>query len=395
MARVLIVQSQVKHYRVPFFTGLHAALQTHGIDLIVAYSPPNSVHAARQDEADLPGEIRFKVKGHWFFDRLVYQHVWKEIWRADLVIVGPETKFLINPALLLLSVLRLKKVAFWGLGPNMHPDKFPVSEFIKEKLVTSVDWWFAYTPSIKDYLQRNGMPAERITNVQNATDANELRVLIRSISEEEAVVAKKRLTGVRNSKIGFYCGLIGDIKAIPLLIEAARRVKQCCPEFHLVIVGSGPDRRWLEEAVRNDRWIHYMGSKYGRESALLYKIADIFLLAGTAGLAIVDSFAAGLPMIATDLKTHPPEITYLRDGENSIISAHNPAAFGDAIAKVLTNRALFEKLRLGAVADGAKYTMEAMVENFSEGIKQCLNYYHIRREVKLVVEPLSNSPVTD
>ena len=70
-----------------------------------------------------------------------------------------------------------------------------------------------------------------------------------------------------------------------------------------------------------DAWIHYMGSKFGRESAMLYKIADVFLLAGTAGLAIVDSFAAGLPLIATHLPTHPPEISYLRDGENGKLTA--------------------------------------------------------------------------
>jgi glycosyltransferase involved in cell wall biosynthesis len=373
---------------------LHAALQEDGIDLVVAYSAPNRIHAARQDEADLPGSFGLKVKGHWMFDRFLYQHVWREIWRADLVIVGPEIKFVINPALLLFSALRLKKVAFWGLGPNMHPDRFELSERIKESLVGRVDWWFVYTPSVKEYVQRHGVPAARITNVQNATDTLKLRSEMGSIENEEAAMAKERLTGIKDSKIGIYCGLIGDIKAIPLLVEAARRAKERCPEFHLVLVGEGPDRQWLEEAVRYEPWIHYLGSKYGRESALLYKIADVFLLAGTAGLAIVDSFAAGLPMIATDLNTHPPEITYLRNGENSIMTAHNPADFGDAITKILTNPDLMEKLRQGAIADGSKYTMEAMVQNFSEGIRQCLWHYRIPHESDLTLKPFSNSTVS-
>jgi glycosyltransferase involved in cell wall biosynthesis len=393
MARVLIVQSNTKRYRVPFLTGLHADLQKKGVDLIVAYSPPNRAHAARRDEADLPNTFGLKVKGHWMFDRILYQNVWKEIWRADLVIVGPESKFLINPALLLFSAFKLKKVAFWGLGPNMHPDKIEISERIKEKLVNKVDWWFAYTPSVKEYLQRQGVPAERITNVQNATDTNKLRSLMSSIGEEEAASVKQQLTGISDSKIGFYCGLIGGIKEIPLLLDAARRVKQRCPEFHLFIVGEGPDRRWLESAVRNEPWIHYMGSKYGRESALFYKIAHVFLLAGTAGLAVVDSFAAGLPMIATELNTHPPEITYLRNGENSILAPHNPKGFGDAITKVLTSPELMEKLRQGAIADGLKYTIEAMVENFSQGITRCLTYYNIPSRSHLSVDPISNSAI--
>lgn len=394
MARVLIVQAQVPRYRVPFFTGLHAALQKDGIDLFVAYSHPNRAHASRRNEADLPGSFAFKVRGHWLFDRFVYQHVWREIWPADLVIVGPESKFLINPALLSLCALQLKRVAFWGLGPNMHPDKSNISERIKEKLVGRVDWWFAYTPSVKEYLQRQGVPAERVTNVQNATDTLQLRSLMNSVGKEEAAAAKEQLTGIRDSKIGIYCGLIGDIKAIPLLLDGARRAKQRCPEFHLVIVGEGPDRRWLEEAVRKEPWIHYVGSKHGRESALLYKIADVFLLAGTAGLAIVDSFAAGLPLIATVLNTHPPEITYLRNGENSIVSDHSPADFGDAIIKILTNPNLMEKLRQGAIADGSKYTMEAMIQNFSEGIRQCLRHYHLPRRYNGTLKPFLSSTVS-
>ena len=394
MARILIIQSNMKHYRVPFFTGLHAALQGDGINLVVAYSPPNRIHAARRDEADLPASFGLKVRGRWIFDRFVYQNLWREVWRADLVIVGPESKFMINPALLAFSALHLKRVAFWGLGPNMHPDRSELSERIKEKLVGRVDWWFAYTPSVKEYVQRHGVPADRITNVQNATDTVKLRSLMSSVGQDEAAIAKERLTGIRDSKIGIYCGLIAGIKAIPLLLEAARRAKQRSPEFHLVIVGEGPDRQWLEEAVRNEPWIHYMGSKYGRESALLYKIADVFLLAGTAGLAIVDSFAAGLPMIATELNTHPPEITYLRNGENSIVSAHNPADFGDAITKLLTNPDLMEQLRQGAIADGSKYTMEAMVQNFSEGIRQCLRHYQIPRKSDVNLKPFSSSTVS-
>ena len=115
-----------------------------------------------------------------------------------------------------------------------------------------------------------------------------------------------------------------------------------------------------------------MGSKWGRESALLYKMSDLFLLSGSAGLAVVDSFAASLPLIATELPTHPPEISYLRDGEEGRITAHHPQDFAHAVIEVLTVPGLMAKLRRGAANAGSKYTMEAMVENFSTGVKKCL-----------------------
>ena len=113
------------------------------------------------------------------------------------------------------------------------------------------------------------------------------------------------------------------------------------------------------------------GLEFNRESAMLYKIADVFLLAGTAGLAIVDSFAAGLPLVATQLTTHPPEISYLRDGENGRLTAHNAVAFADAATEVLTTPELMARLRRGAERAGSQYTIEAMVENFRAGVNKC------------------------
>ena len=372
MPRVLIVQSVMKHYRVPFFTALHAALQRDGIDLTVAYSDPNRTHSSRGDNAELPKTLGRHVKGYWLADRLLYQPIWREVARADLVIVGPEIKYLINPILLLMSMLRMKTVAFWGLGPNMHPDRSPLAERIKGRFFTKVDWWFAYTDSVAEYLRKRGMPANRITNVQNSTDTADLRRLMNEIPDGDVFAAKEILTGSGESVIGLYCGLMGEIKALPLLLDAARIVNKQYPQFHLVLIGNGPDRLWLEKAVSGDPWIHYLGSKYGRESALYYKMADVFMLAGTAGLAVVDSFAAGLPLLATRLATHPPEISYLAEGENGRLVPHDAEAFAAAVVEVLSNPALMTKLRRGARESGSQYTMEAMVENFRFGVHACL-----------------------
>jgi glycosyltransferase involved in cell wall biosynthesis len=316
MPKVLIIQTAVKHYRVPFFTRLYSMLREDGIELVAAYSPPNRKHALRNDSADLPVEFGHKVKSYWFADRLLYQPLWSEIRRADLVIRGHENKYLMNLWLFLLSALRLKRVTLWGLGEVKEDGQSRLSGWLREKSLRAVNWYFAYTQGIVPYLGQHGVPAERTTIVQNATDTAELRRLLADITDEEAVEAKRTLTGNSNSLVGFYCGAILRMKDLPFLLESASRIKERCPDFHLVIMGNGPERAWLKQAIAGQPWIHYVGSKYGREGALFYKIANVFLLGGRAGLAVVDSFAAGLPLIATELPTHPPEVGYLCDGEN-------------------------------------------------------------------------------
>lgn len=371
--KVLIIQAEMKHYRLPFFEGLYAALQRDGIELTILYSNSNPIQELRKDSAELTAPAGRRVNGRWFFNRFLYQSVWKEVFASDLVIVGSEVKFLINPVLILMSWLGLKTVAFWGLGPNRHPDRSPFVEWVKQHFFTCADWYFAYTDSIAEYLKKKGMPASKVTNVQNATDTEELKGLIAKISHEEVVRAKESLTGSQEARIGLYCGVLAGIKALPLLLSAARLVKAKCPDFHLVMIGDGPDRPWLQRTIANEPWIHYLGFKNHKEGALYYKMADVFLLAGTVGLAVVDSFAAGLPLIATRLTTHPPEISYVVDGYNGYLALHEADALANSIIDVLSNPALMEQLRQGAIESGEKYTMKAMVDNFRLGVKQCLD----------------------
>jgi L-malate glycosyltransferase len=393
MKKVVIIQAEMKRYRVPFFIGLYNYLQQAGIELKVLYSNSNRLHAIRQDSADLQEPVGKKVNGYWFFRKLLYQGVWRYVMASDLIIVGPEIKYVMNPFILFLSGIGLKRVAFWGLGPNRHPGRSPLAEWIKQFFFNRVDWWFAYTETIAEYLKDRGMPADRITNVQNATDTNELRRLISAIGEDEARANREALTGERDPIIGLYCGLIGAIKSLPLLIDTARIVKRRYPKFHLLIVGNGPDRAWLEDAIREDPWIHYLGSRYGREGALCYRIADVFVLAGTAGLAVVDSFAAGLPLLATQLPTHPPEITYVIDGDNGLLAPHEAEAFADRIASVVANPEVMRKLKAGARKSANTYTMEAMVQRFGEGVFGALSIGRGASEITGRLIPTSREQV--
>ena len=231
MKRVVIIQAEMKRYRIPFFIGLYKFLQEAGIDLTVLYSNSNRLHAMRQDSADLPEPVGKKVSGYWFFRKLLYQDVWRYVMASDLIIVGPEIKYLMNPFILFLSAIGMKRVAFWGLGPNRHPGRSPLAEWVKQFFFNRVNWWFAYTETIAGYLKDRGIPAERITNVQNATDSNELRQLISEIGEDEA----RSKSGVAHGRAGSDHRIVlrpyrRDQIASPLDRRRANREEQL-PDF--------------------------------------------------------------------------------------------------------------------------------------------------------------------
>ena len=147
--------------------------------------------------------------------------------------------------------------------------------------------------------------------------------------------------------MGIYCGILEPTKHVPFLIEAARLVRQRVPDFQLLIVGAVQIEAGWKMAKANP-WIHYVGQKFGREKALALRMADIFVIPGRVGLAVLDSFAAGLPLFTTDIAIHGPEASYLIDGYNGRKTAHRVPAYADAVVEMLKSPSLLERLRQSA-----------------------------------------------
>ena len=98
------------------------------------------------------------------------------------------------------------------------------------------------------------------------------------------------------------------------------------------------------------------------------------LMPGLVGLAIIDSFVAGLPIVTTDLDYHSPEIEYLHSGSNGVMvrEAEDPGAYAEAVCTLLQNPATLQQLRDGCVESAQHYSMTQMVERFANGVKEAL-----------------------
>jgi L-malate glycosyltransferase len=97
------------------------------------------------------------------------------------------------------------------------------------------------------------------------------------------------------------------------------------------------------------------------------------LMPGLVGLVIVDSFVTCLPMFTTDTPIHSPEIAYLIQGVNGVMTPYAVEAYSRAVAEYLKNEAMQVALREGCSRSATIYTLENMVDNFTQGIKKCLS----------------------
>jgi glycosyltransferase involved in cell wall biosynthesis len=372
MPEVVSVSRYVAQYRVPFHEAVRDELATSGIRYRLLYGAPRPGEAAKQNTATIgwAEEVRSTYVGPG--GKLVWLSVVGKVRGADLVVITQENALLNNYALQIWRKLGGPRLAYFGHGKNFQasrPDS--AAERFKRLWIKQVDWWFAYTQRSAAIVAGSGFRRDRITVVNNAIDTS-------GITAEVAALDPAAQTGLRQSlvggspNVGVYVGGLYPEKRLDFLLDAARLVRDAVPDFHLLIIGAGPDAGIAEAAAAKLPWVHYVGPKFGAEKTELASLGRVFLMPGLVGLGVLDSFAYGTPMVTTDVPYHSPEIEYLRHGENGLIVADELRAYAEAVTEVLTDEAWRLQLRRGAEAALAIFTIEAMARRFADGVRGAL-----------------------
>jgi glycosyltransferase involved in cell wall biosynthesis len=371
---VLILQRRLTAYRVPLFERLRASLDGRGVRLNLVYGAADRAERARGDEAEIGWAVRAPCRYVGFGGaRLSYLSVPPALLcGASLVILTHEARQVGNYKLIIRRGGAQPKLAFWGHGANFqqrggeHP-----AEAVKGWASRRADWWFAYTPLSVDRVMGHGFPADRITCLNNTIDTEQARAWGEEVTREELDRLRGDL-GIEGRTVAACLGSLAPGKALDLVFASADAARERLPSFELLIIGDGPLRGEVRREAERRPFVRWVGAKHGREKAALLKLCRFLLNPGMVGLAIVDGFALGLPMVTTSRGDHSPEIAYLRPGENGLLCAPEPRSLAQAMASLFETPALYGRLAEGAGADGRRYTMASTVENFTRGIEEAL-----------------------
>lgn len=352
------------HYRIAFFEGLRSRLAEMGITL-------DLVHGKDRDKRMVAGELDWSIP-------VSIRKVGPFSWHAcmpptrpyDLIIAPQEIKYLGCLFLQACSWFGGTKFAYWGHGKTFQANnQNSLTERLKRFLATKVHWWFAYNDLSARIVADLGLPKERITSVGNAIDTKGL-VQARAALDQGTLEELKTSLGIASDHVAVYTGGIYSNKRIPFLLEAARRVRAQIPDFHLLVIGEGPDRPLVSAAARDYPWIHDLGPKNDAEKVPYWAISQMLLMPGVVGLVVVDSFALGVPLITTDYPYHGPEIDYLKSGMNGLLVAcgDDVEAYATEVIRLFQSPEELQRLRQGALDSAPHHTIERMVENFAAGV---------------------------
>jgi glycosyltransferase involved in cell wall biosynthesis len=163
--------------------------------------------------------------------------------------------------------------------------------------------------------------------------------------EKRSAEWRARITGGADDRpIVLYVGRLSPEKNLSALVAAFRTLGET--GAHLVLVGDGPARGELEQALDRQR-VTFTGYLSGDALATAYASADVFAfpsLTETFGQVVQEAMASGLPVVSFDAGGVHDLVAHERTG--LLAPADDAATFAGALAALVSSPV--RSMRLGA-----------------------------------------------
>ncbi len=241
--------------------------------------------------------IRLKYKGDSRSTSIfLYPKAIKYFSNYDIIVFEGTTNILNNSFLIPYAKSQRKKMIFWDAGYALDKRslKRKVIDNINLPLVRLTDIQMAYSTLAKNYMIKNMGAQNAFVNLNtiNTTYFEQIEIEVaNSISSYSFDKSNIKL---------LYVGVIEERKKIKELIDIILLLNKKNMRFSLSIIGDGNYINTLKEYTILNKEISFLGSIYDKEVLKSYYFnSDLFVLPGDGGLAIVQSYLFGLPVVCT------------------------------------------------------------------------------------------------
>lgn len=369
---VAIIQREIPHYRIRFFEELYAQGKSEGFEIVVytARDPAQSLTRPAFPYRVLPVRLFGKSKSSAYWMRGLET----AISGTDVVVAPQELQCLTVPYLWARRKRVCKSWIWWGHGYNHQASVrssvvTSAKEAVKRFMTRRANGLITYTAGGAEYWRQQGMPEDRVIPYYNTIDVEGLRKIGAEIRGEHLADLRQKLS-LEGKRVLLFSGRLYAEKKVDFLLRAFAILKQTFPGVALLIIGAGEERIGLEELAKrlelND--VHFLGERVDpRETAAYFSLADLMVIPGLVGLAIVHGFAFGLPLVTTRHDYHSPEIEYLSE-RNGMITSHDVESYAQAIRSIFASESFILTMRDQAERDGGRLCLSHSAERFMNEI---------------------------
>jgi glycosyltransferase involved in cell wall biosynthesis len=162
-------------------------------------------------------------------------------------------------------------------------------------------------------------------------------------------------------------GRLSELKNHVTLVRALRELP---PEVHLAIAGQGPEEAALiaaAEELQLRKRVHLVGEVPPSRIFEFLAAGDVYAFASreeTFGLAAAEAAVAGLPVVSSDLAVLQEVLTADTGPAALFVAPTDAGAFALAIAAVLADQTVAERLRTAGQSLKTRYAPERMCDEY-------------------------------
>ncbi len=256
------------------------------------------------------------------------------------------------------DLARLARFRAWPLYPG--PGKVGLRVLIRT--IARADAFVANSRELCEELLAAGVRAGKIARIPNGVD------LARFSPDPDArsVEARRRL-GLPEGPLVVFAGRLDPQKGLHTLVEAMRSPTLAAAGARLLLLGDGPQRAELAQALHRDGLSDRALFRGVVEDVAPYLRASDLFAFPTLGEgmpnALLEAMATGLPCVASDIGGCRDVVT---NGETGLlVPAGDATAFRAALETVVQSAALRERLGAAARQDAvSRFGLERMVDRY-------------------------------
>jgi glycosyltransferase involved in cell wall biosynthesis len=218
------------------------------------------------------------------------------------------------------------------------------------------------------------VPRRKIEVVPNGIDTDRFRLApTAAVRSEFGIPAGAPIVGT--------VGRLSEIKCQDLLIRAFARLRTSLPGAHLLLVGDGPLREDLQRLAAElglRGAVHFAGYQARPERYL--RAMDIFALTSRSEglpLAVLEAWAAGVPVVASAVGGLPELIDHGRNG--LLFRSGDEAALTAALGAVLSEPGCGRRVaRAGQELARERYDVRVMASRYEGHYRELLGHRKVK-----------------
>jgi len=368
LRKVSIIQREIPHYRIPFFTQLCRQGEEAGFRITVFSAAESGLPCREFRHRPLPSRQVGPGGNIWL------EGLHDAVAGSDVIIAPQELQCLNVPYLWSKRRKLCRRWIWWGHGYNCQAARraswsLTFKESVKRFMTRHADGLIAYTDGGAEFWRKHGLPEGAIRTYYNTIDVEGVREAAANVSNE-VLERMRAVLGLQGARVLLFSGRLYAEKRVDFLLRALARLHQRLPSTALLIIGDGPQRRRLE-ALRDElglQCVRFLGAcTEPVQLGAYFRMAELLAIPGLVGLAIVHGYAFGLPLITTDYPAHSPEIEYLTP-ETGVMTNQKIDTYVAAIEMLLTSPDRLSEMRKAAMRQGDWLRMDASVRRFLDAI---------------------------